>query len=220
MNKFEVLKRIYPVRPDAVTLNPPATPADLDAAESVMGCRLPDGVREAYLHFNGVSQRTLQVCEGPYLFLSCLDWISVERMVRNWHDMKRISRDIIEQGNWPDTSIDRSSDETWGDAEYRSKLRVWCVGWLPGWIPIGDNDAGDYIYIDLDPAPAGTYGQLIKATKGEWGARVLADSFTEYLDRFVSGVESGALVRPPDNSGCWVSPVDGKVIFRLQDAGL
>ncbi|HQC99720.1 MAG TPA: hypothetical protein PK306_28830, partial [Aquabacterium sp.] len=66
-----------------------------------MGCRLPDGVREAYLHFNGVSQRTLQVCEGPCLFLSCLDWISVERMVRNWHDMKRISRDIIEQGNWP-----------------------------------------------------------------------------------------------------------------------
>lgn len=108
----------------------------------------------------------------------------------------------------------------WGDADYRANLRVWCVGWLPGWIPIGDNDAGDYIYIDLDPAPAGTYGQLIKATKGEWGARVLAHSFTEYLDRFVSGVESGALVRPSDNCGCWVSPVDGQVIYRLQDAGL
>jgi hypothetical protein len=45
-------------------------------------------------------------------------------MVRNWHDMKRISRDIIEQGNWPDTSIDRSSDETWGSRTFRAD---WCA---------------------------------------------------------------------------------------------
>lgn len=146
MDKFDVVKRLYPARPGAVSLNPPATLAEVEAAEAAMGCRLPDGVREAYLRFNGVSWRTFESSKGPYLFLSGLDWISLERMVNRRQFMAQVSREIIEQGHWPDTLIDRN--------------------------------------------------------------------------RFVSGVESGALMRPPDNGGHWVSPASGEVIYRLQDAGL
>jgi cell wall assembly regulator SMI1 len=53
--------------------------------------------------------------------------------------------------------------------------------WRPGWVPIMDAD-GDKLILDLDPAPAGSVGQVFEwSNTGSTWLRVLAPSFGEWL---------------------------------------
>jgi cell wall assembly regulator SMI1 len=54
--------------------------------------------------------------------------------------------------------------------------------WRRGWVPIMDFE-GDKFVLDLDPGPTGKRGQLISwYNSGSRPMRVLADSFTAWLD--------------------------------------
>ena len=53
--------------------------------------------------------------------------------------------------------------EAHGDAPKRSahKDRIQPVFWHPGWFPIAADSGGNLLCVDLDPAPAGTLGQIV-----------------------------------------------------------
>ena len=62
-----------------VTLNPPATLAQLNYAESAMRVKLPSEIRDAHLRHNGVSRLKYLAMlggaeRGPSLFLPMYDW--------------------------------------------------------------------------------------------------------------------------------------------------
>jgi cell wall assembly regulator SMI1 len=60
------------------------------------------------------------------------------------------------------------------------------------WIPLAHDFAADYVAVDLDPGPEGKYGQVIICGKGYIGRYcVVADSWSEFLDDYVSFIEKG-----------------------------
>lgn len=65
-------------------LNPPATESQVAAVERVVGCRLPEDLREAYRHFNGMTQPAGGSNGGPLLMLPFYDWCDLESMARRW----------------------------------------------------------------------------------------------------------------------------------------
>jgi cell wall assembly regulator SMI1 len=68
-------------------LNEPATEKQLAAVERLIGVALPEGVHEAYLHFNGTQRRTSHwgdKVRAPPVIAGRHQWIDLEQMVINW----------------------------------------------------------------------------------------------------------------------------------------
>lgn len=205
-----------------VALNPPATPAQLEAAERAMGVQLPEDVRRAYLRFNGISRRPFDEAtpSGPNLFfLPYDDWVSLDLVVTRWKEMHETSAMLIRQGSWPD--IRATGESVWGTPEERARQRAEFVGWLPKWIPIGDyGQYLDRVYIDLAPTEHGVLGQIIYTQETSLETEVVANSFNEYLECFVTGVETGQLVFRGHGDPSWYSPSSPTCVRRLWDVGL
>lgn len=63
----------------------------------------------------------------------------------------------------------------------------------PKWLPIGSVNGNIFRYIDLDPAPGGTLGQVIEVDPEGVSWRVVAASFAALLERFTVALEAGQL---------------------------
>ena len=204
----------------SITLNPPATAAQLETAESAIGVRLPDDVRRAYLRFNGTSRRSHDETTppGPHLFfLPFCDWVSLEAMVELWELMRGINEQLIRRGTWPD--IHSTDEAVWGTPEDRACRRSECVGWLPQWVPVGDYGQHDKVYIDLAPTERGVVGQIICTAEDTLVTEVIATSFSEYLDRFLTGIETGRLLLRRGDPH-WYCPDRSTPVWELSDIGL
>lgn len=168
-------------------LNPPATVEKLKWAEESMGLVFPRDLREAYLHFDGVdtSQRWAPNVglEVPRLIWGCLDWVNLETVVRLWNDER--SREMVE----------RASGLSFEPAKPTAPIRATMFD--PLWIPIGDAGCHEHVFIDLNPGPAGTVGQLISRSLSGRETAYIAESFQSYFDRFLKAVDSGRLVAHP-----------------------
>ena len=53
--------------------------------------------------------------------------------------------------------------------------------WNNAWLPLTENDDGDYVCLDFAPAAGGTVGQIIDWSHELGATRVLANSFGEWL---------------------------------------
>ncbi|MDL4773713.1 SMI1/KNR4 family protein [Actinomadura xylanilytica] len=62
----------------------------------------------------------------------------------------------------------------------------------PGWIPIGVNADGAYLYVDMDPGPAGRPGQVIDNDPEGTGPVYVADSVTTLLRRYADALDRGS----------------------------
>ena len=187
-----------------VKLNPPATEAQLVAAETAMGVKLPTEIREAYLRHNGVSRLTYFAIpagaqRGPSLFLSRYDWVDLDKMVEEWKMMCGIEAEMKGCGAWQDVP----------DSDLHPDCQVRPIDWDRRWIPLGSNDTSDKVYIDLAPGPAGASGQLIYAGLPE-GSELMATSLTSYLTRLMDAVDAGDLKTGPE--GIWCNRAGERVI--------
>ena len=63
--------------------------------------------------------------------------------------------------------------------------------WLPRWIPVTEDGAGNHHILDLDPAPGGTAGQVVTFFHDSGRREVVASSFDEFLADFASRLERG-----------------------------
>lgn len=151
----------------ANALNPPATQEQIQAAEAIMGIKLPLFVRKAYLRHDGSQPESR-------FFLPYFSWCSLDRMVRDWRDMQSMAADEIEQRpeNFP-----KKSEAWWRD------LKVRPVWWHPSRIPIGYTNTSDHLFLDMKPGPAGVAGQMI-ADDGMMSPSVKATGLEQYLDTF------------------------------------
>jgi cell wall assembly regulator SMI1 len=61
----------------------------------------------------------------------------------------------------------------------------------PLWIPIFTNEEGEFVLLDLDPAPKGKVGQLVEFSRGRGVTKVLAGSFREFLEGVGRDLEAG-----------------------------
>jgi cell wall assembly regulator SMI1 len=98
---------------------------------------------------------------------------SVSEIDREWKMMKRL-HDIGEfEGSKSKPS--------------RGISRDW---WNPGWIPIADDGGGDYFCLDLAPGKGGTVGQVIVFFHDSDERRLIARSYTAWLEQLAKGLVS------------------------------
>jgi cell wall assembly regulator SMI1 len=84
-----------------------------------------------------------------------------------------------------------SADGVFEDDECEHKDPIQPVWWNAQWIPIGSNSSGDFICLDLNPAPGGNVGQVISYWHTDPDRKVLANSFRDWLTKFADDLESG-----------------------------
>ena len=169
-------------------LRPPASDAQIAVAERALGVTLPEDVRAAYRWHDGCASELS-------IFVDLAQWCSLEEMVSNWTMMVQVSTSdrASNPGNYPEPT-------PWWD-----ELKVKPMWWNRRWIPIGTSNTASSNYVDLDPAPAGTRGQLI-SDAGMIDARVMAPSLECFFRNLVIHLEEGRLAEAADGSWGEVKP--------------
>lgn len=187
---------------DEGSLQPGASLAQIESVEAEIGLRLPEDVRAAYLHFDGVvypgkcRTRTQRI---PPLILPFYDWANIEWVVAAW-------REQCGHRSWLSTHagpvpVPCASDQV------RDGLAM-----DRGWIPIGNAHMSTYVACDLNPGPAGTSGQLIKVDLQTLSTSVISPSFSTYIEQLLDAIETRRLIAV-DNT--WIDARTGEIAFSL-----
>ncbi|MCW7541616.1 SMI1/KNR4 family protein [Aquabacterium sp. A7-Y] len=176
-------------------MNPPATMAQIEAAEHRLGHALPADVRAAYLRHGGTADSTRE--DGPYFFHYAA-WCSLEAMVEDWESHCKLIRTCREDPGYAE--LFPEEDESWRDLEVRPEWGS------PNRIPLGRTNTANTLFIDLQPGPAGVRGQLL--TDGGMGeAKVVASSLGQYLETLWARIEQDQIWWHPDKG--WVIAATG-----------
>jgi cell wall assembly regulator SMI1 len=159
-------------------LNPPASPQQIEAIESLVGARLPDDLREAYLRFNGMSweqSRTLPILRGQ------CHWVDLETLARNWTLNRSIAMEM---------DRDVLGDNT---CEVEGQPVRPCMA-DDGWLPIGASGTIVQALVDLHPSRWGTCGQVLLADPEGGFPRLMATSFAQAVCTTLDAIDRGTAV--------------------------
>jgi cell wall assembly regulator SMI1 len=140
-----------------VTLAEGASAKAIAATEKVLGAKLPGDVVAFYRRHDGSDDQP--AVDGREL-------LSLARIVSEW----KIWKDLFDQGTFEE------NDHGMPGPGVQKK---W---WIPEWVPVTYDGAGNHHVIDLAPAPGGTYGQVLSFWHDDDSRTVVAESFLEWLD--------------------------------------
>lgn len=129
----------------------------------------------------------------------------MDEVVEEWKLRQAIAQDLRQED--PLLFPESTPEWDWSD------LKVKPVWWSESWIPIGASGTPTIVCVDLDPAPAGTVGQLL-IDDGMQEPRVFASGINEYFEQLIRGVEQGHIAF---NTG-WVKR-RGDKLFEPGDFG-
>lgn len=167
-------------------LAPSATEAQLRAAEEAMGCTLPADFRDSYrIHDGTVPFHIWMKGRGAYygmrpsgFLYDAEDFKDLASVVRVWSELSR-SRFPIVPG-----VLCNVQGPVKQEGSYRTK------------IPLA-GAANVMYYLDLDPAPGGLVGQVIRYTADDVRAVYVAPSYGEWLATMARLLEEGVYVYCP-----------------------
>ncbi|MGQ2941573.1 MAG: SMI1/KNR4 family protein [Blastomonas fulva] len=151
--------------------NPPATEAQIDEIEQLMGLKLPQSYRDLYRWHDGENDGI----SGHIYGLPLLPLHQVMAEHQSWQDaLEGIDGDAyaIPGGSWPEGAVDPAY----------INLR---------WLPLTGDGGGNSIGLDFDPWPAGRVGQVIIFGRDEEVKVVLAQSLGQFLEWIAGLLESG-----------------------------
>ena len=168
----ELWRQSYPSGQYA--FNPPATDAQIDALERVIGFKLPNAYRQLYRWHDGDDV----VDTDAYGHIYGLPLIPLEGVEAIWR-------------TWINVLAGMGGDR------YRIRGAGWPVGAVdpayinPRWIPLTLDGSGNHIGLDMDPWPAGRIGQVIIFGTDEHVKVVLAESLGKFFEWVAELLESG-----------------------------
>ena len=156
---------------DKYAFNPPATDADLDAFEKIVGLEMPRSYRQLYHWHDGENDDRW----GHFFGLPLL---SLGQAAAQWQAWAKVLADFggnrytIPGGAWPEGAVDPA---------YINQR----------WIPLTHDGSGNHIGLDFDPWPGGRMGQVILFGRDEDVKVVLAQSLGRFLEWIADLLESG-----------------------------
>lgn len=158
--------------PGAVeSLNPPATAAQLDQLEAVIGQPLPADFRALYELANGQDSDT----DAP-LFPEGFTLLSIDEIIAQWQLSGAVA-------------TEEALDEAYSTAGVVAE--AW---WIAGWIPFAGHIRGDSLCIDLAPGKRGVRGQVIDWWHDDASRPQLANSLNDYLGELDTELRRGRYV--------------------------
>jgi cell wall assembly regulator SMI1 len=140
-------------------LRPPASRGDLTALEDALGRKLPPALAASLRVHDGMTDRE-----------DLVDYVSLcpAARIASWW---RLQSDY--QREW----------QAGGDGVSRTHKVKNDARWRAGWIPFAEDLGGDLMVTDLDPAAAGTRGQVFQwYNYGSTPRRVTAPSLAAWFD--------------------------------------
>ncbi|MBP0615726.1 SMI1/KNR4 family protein [Jiella mangrovi] len=156
----------------APAFNPPASDHQIDEAERRLGVALPPAIRRLY-----------QLADGQPP-----DRISL------WGAFQLVPlKDVVENAAFLNDEFPDGinvHDEDHAQIDVPPEIRA--VWWSRGWIPIMENGGGDHVCVDLDPAEAGTPGQLLTYYHDETYRPLVASDMEALLRHLAERLRSGA----------------------------
>lgn len=171
-------------------LEPPAKPEAIARVAATVGA-LPDDYLALLRIHDGVDDADdgIGVYEGfvPY---------SLEDALR----VRQIMHDVTREGRRTSPDV---HDAMRPDPGVRQ--RFWHDAWFP--VAVWAGGARTMIFMDLDPAPGGTQGQLVKHVIDMDTLPIVARSISEWIDRVANTMESGRVsverepIGPDDDDG-------------------
>jgi cell wall assembly regulator SMI1 len=157
--------------PDRYRFNPPATDAQLNAFEQMVGLAMPRAYRQLYRWHDGEEDDRWGHFYGlPLLPLreAGSQWTAWNRVLAGFGG----TRYEISGAGWPEGAV---------DSAYIN----------PRWIPLTHDGSGNHIGLDFDPWPGGRRGQVILYGRDEDVKVVLAPSLGAFLHWIAGLLESG-----------------------------
>lgn len=157
--------------PDRYKFNPPATDAELNAFERLVGLKLPHAYRQLYRWHDGENDDRWGHFYGlPLLPLkdAAFQWKAWARVLADFGG----NRYEVPGGSWPSDAVDPAYIN-------------------PGWIPLTHDGSGNHIGLDFDPWPGGRFGQVILFGRDEDVKCVLAESLGKFFEWIAGLLESG-----------------------------
>lgn len=181
-------------------LNPGSSESCLQMTEEKIGVSLPESLKEVYRLHDG--QKTTDLSAAGIFYGVC--FLPLDQMVYHWSIWVETNEHIDKEG-------------------WRDELDEPQVSFSPGkvraiysnnrWIPFGLIAQNCYLGLDFDPAPDGVEGQVINFGREEEQKMVLAESFGEFLNRYVYELEQGNFLID-DNDG-WVEFLPKSLAHRV-----
>ena len=156
---------------DKYVFNPPATDAQIDAFEQLVGFKMPRAYRQLYRWHNGENDdRWGHIYGVPLLPLehAAADWKAWKRTLAGFGG----NRYAIPGGAWPEGAVDPAYTN-------------------PAWIPLTNDGSSGHVGLDFDPWPGGRVGQVILFGRDEDVKVVLAESLGQFLGWVAGLLESG-----------------------------
>jgi cell wall assembly regulator SMI1 len=132
--------------------------------EAELGVALPEEMHESYLLHDGSAG--LWICEQGFL----MPLIATEEGLLAGYGVLDLWRGMLE------VSVAMAGERSSPDGPIRDD---W---WNRLWVPVTENECGDFVCVDLAPRQGGRRGQVIGWNHEQGATRVLADGFGEWLD--------------------------------------
>lgn len=172
--------------PETFEPAPGASNEELTQLESLIGMKLPREFQESYRIHNGTSG----------------SWLLYFGMLRS---LAGIAKEWSTYSQWQKSNgYGLGSD--WQPVQLEDPEKIKSIWWNPRRIPISDNGGGDPVTLDLDPANAGTIGQIIRLNHEVGPINVIARGFAEWIEQIACDLEAGKFVYDEDN--LMVHPID------------
>ena len=159
------------LEPDTYRLNPPATEAQLDAFEHLIGLKVPRAYRQLYRWHDGEE-------DDRWGHIYGLPLLPLDEAAAQWNAWTGTLAEFggnpyaIHGGAWPEGAVDPA---------YINRR----------WIPLTHDGSGNHIGLDFDPWPGGRVGQVILFGRDEDVKAVLAESLGKFLEWIAGLLESG-----------------------------
>jgi len=148
-------------------LNRGASTKDFHELEALTNIPLPQEVKEFYLIHNGQDSISDTLTEMGEL-------LSLERMGDEW----RIWKSLLDKNSFQQSQV-QNQDGIAPD---------W---WNPNWLPITYDGSGNHFCLDFAPTENGTIGQIITMWHDSGERRIVAQSFTDWIQTFADELHTG-----------------------------
>ena len=163
------------------SLNTGATETEVARLEALIGARLPLAFVESCKVHDGQNADAGGLIETEEL-------LSLERITAEWG----IWKGLLEDGTFEEDGKPFASEPDAG---------VKADWWNALWIPITYDGSGNHYCLDLDPAPGGTTGQIIRMWHDDGERSLVAASFEEWMGDFAGKLVAGTMVYSEDYGG-------------------
>lgn len=173
-DSWKLIAAALRVRPTSASAVLPAG-ASLDAVrrvETEVGVALPEDMRESYVLHNG--SNGLWICEQGFLMplmATGEGLLGSYGVLDLWRAMSEVGEEMSRERSSPSGPI---RDDYW------NRL----------WIPVTENECGDFVCVDLAPRTGGQHGQVIDWNHEQGATRVLAGSFGQWLVGLADNIDS------------------------------